>query len=183
MTESSTAIRKADSPLEKPSVLPQQLVAKTADGLPVYDWRLPLSHTAGALRAEAIAQINFGDASYAKHEVDLGRPISYCSCVETADGSEILYARRTGQPGLTRFVLGRSYDPTSIITVVLKRNNDDPSSLVVVTTYAGVLEPEPWESDATDRSVEFWSTHALCWNGHDIEPESLTLIPPSWAVC
>ena len=115
-------------------------------------------------------------------EVDFGRPIGESSCVPTGPEDEIVYARRRGRFGISRFVKNRQPEPCSAVTVVLKR--DFVSGVyVILTAYIGyTAPPEPWDDDATEESAEFWSSRALVWGVEPVDPGTETTISPPWKV-
>jgi hypothetical protein len=89
-------------------------------------------------------------------------------------GDEIVFAKRPGRFGLTRFVKNRKPEPCSKVVVILKKGNYD--EVVLVTAFVGHRpEPEPWDRNATAKSQAFWSTRALVWGSEPIVPGTETL--------
>lgn len=100
-------------------------------------------------------------------ELDFGHTIGKSIRVETGPDDEIVFARRPGRDGPTRFVLNREPEPTSKMVVILKRARD---GFVVITAWIGSkAEPEPWDRFATPRSKVFWSRNALVWGSVPVE--------------
>jgi hypothetical protein len=103
--------------------------------------------------------------------VDFGRPIGLQTCVPTSSGDDVVYARRIGRTtGCTRFVRGGRPSPCSTLRVVCRRTESGLAELK--TAYVGQPTPPEPGSDtarASDvafaESVEFWSRHALVWDG------------------
>ena len=100
-------------------------------------------------------------------EVDLDQIIGETVCVPTTDADEIVWAQRPKRFGLTRFVKNRTAEQCSKVVVILKKG--DRGDYVLITAFVGSRpEPEPWDRNATPKSVEFWSTHALVWGSEEI---------------
>lgn len=86
--------------------------------------------------------------------------------VETSPDDEIIFARRHGRKGLTRFVLNRKPEPTNQVTVVLKKIG--PVYMCITAWFGGPSEPEPWDKSATPNSLDYWNNHALIFNPDDV---------------
>lgn len=107
------------------------------------------------------------DASLHKREVFVSTDVA------THPGDQIVYAQRVGRAGLTRFVKNRAAEHCSSFVVVLKAG--DGGEFVCMTAYVGHrAEPEPWDEMATEKSVAFWSSHALLWGSEPIVPGTET---------
>lgn len=127
-----------------------------------------------ALLPVALGQIESQGREFFSTQVDFGRVIGKTICVETGPNDEIVFAQRRGRAGLSRFILNRHPTSTSSLVIILKKAEDD-NLYVIVTAFTGALpEPEPWDRNATERSREFWSTHALVWGVEKIVPGTLT---------
>lgn len=97
--------------------------------------------------------------------------------VRTKRDDEIVYAKRPGRAGPTRFVRDRAPEPSSQVTVVLAREHDD--TYHCLSAWIGrPSEPEPWDERATERSREFWAEHALIWGAEEVVPGTETTIRP-----
>ncbi len=133
------------------------------------------SHLHGTVRdflAEAFGKTECLGRDFIAEQVDLGRIIGHGGRVKTTDADDIVYARRYGRKGLSRFVLGRSPDPTCYVTIVLKRDGLSEDFLCLTAYVGPKSEPEPWDVHATPASLEFWQNHALIWDGEEIVPNS-----------
>ena len=133
--------------------------------------------TVHSLLGEALSRIHSEGRGSIVEEVDFGRVVGESICVETRKGDEIVFARRPRRAGLTRFVKNRQAEPTSRVSVVLFRLPNGNYELI--TAYVGALaEPEPWDDDATQKSLEFWLWHALCWGYEETVGGTETKICP-----
>ncbi len=155
-----------------------EVVGRTADGFTVWDRYNSHCHLERALLREALSRVEFGAAAFAKRMVEFERPVARNDCVATTDTDEIVYALRPNRHGYTRFVLGRGSEPTRTISLILKLKEADAKALVLISAYAGVAEPEPWDRHATPESAKFWETHALRWGCCEVSVESLRLRCP-----
>jgi hypothetical protein len=119
------------------------------------------------LLPEALGQIESQGRQYMVEEVDFGRPIGQTICVTTGPGDKVLFAQRPNRFGLSRFVLDREPERCSTVVVILKKA-ENQDVYVLITAFVGSKpEPEPWDRNATPRSRDFWSTHAMVWG---VEP-------------
>lgn len=124
------------------------------------------------LLAEALAQVRVvPDEQRIKQTIDLGRVIGACTRVETRAEDEIVFAQRPDRDGLTRFVKNRQPEPTTLLTISLRRTVQ--GDYEIRTAYLG--EPghiEPWAApkERYQDAVAFWSQHALCWGYEPIVP-------------
>ena len=97
------------------------------------------------------------------------KPVGYNECVETSDTDDVIYSRRMGRSGKTRFVLGRQPEPCNTVFIMLKAMPYTKGCFKIVTAYVGKKSGrEPWDEWADDSDNEFWKSHAL------ISPEPLT---------
>lgn len=154
------------------------LLGTLASGQSVFDRHD--SHLHGEivnLLSEAFGKIFLTGEQFSVQEVDLGRIVGETICVSTSVDDEIVFAKRPKRAGLTRFVKNRQPNPTSSVVVILKAM--DEGGYILITTFAGSRsEPEPWDRNATEKSVEFWNTHALLWGKEEIIPGTETSVCP-----
>lgn len=146
-----------------------EVLGSLSSGETVYD--RPRSHLhAGVceLLPEALATVDAGGEGFLVVECDFGRVIGQTSRVATHPGDTIVYAQRVGRRGLSRFVKNRHPEPCQRVTVVLKRDERD-AYYVLLSAWIGTrAEPEPWDANATERSVDFWNSQALVWGSEDV---------------
>lgn len=114
-----------------------------------------LSHTRSSGREMIIREFWF--------ETSVGNS----TCVSTRDEDEIVYARREGREGLTRFVKNRQPMPCRCVTVILRRRCDS-GAYEVMTAYIGQRAPREPCPKAGSEAFEFWSTHALVWGSEPV---------------
>lgn len=118
---------------------------------------------------------------FIEEEVSVKESIGNTQCVRTVDGDGIVFARRPGRKGLTRFVKNREPEDCDSVFVVLKKVRQH--RYVLLTGFTGCKpEPEPWDeqafsrakdpAEARKRSQEFWNQHALVYHESDIVPGS-----------
>lgn len=147
------------------------ILGALASGEMVYD--RPRSHLHAGVRrllSEALATVDANGQGFLVVECDLGRIIGQTNRVTTYPGDTIVYAQRVGRRGLSRFVKNRHSEPSRSVTVVLKRDERD-AYYVLLSAWIGTrAEPEPWDANATERSVTFWNSQALIWESEDVVP-------------
>lgn len=126
-----------------------------------------------ALLPAALDLIDSAGREFLVEEVDFGRPIGETTCVATAAGDQIVYAKRPRRFGLTRFVKNRRPESCDSIVVILKAG--DGGEYVLITAFVGHRpEPEPWDRNATTNSRAFWTSHALVWGSEPVVPGTET---------
>ena len=131
------------------------------------------------LLSEALATIAF-DGQFQVFQVDFHRVVGVSTRVETTDEDEIVWAirptniRKAARP-YTRFVKNRAPVPCESMVIILKKADDVPNTYVLVTAFIGTqAQPEPWDRNATEESLEFWSKNALVWGKEDVVLETVT---------
>ena len=150
-------------------------------------WELPGSHlkdhpTVLPVIPEALGKISSHDRETIVEEVDLGRVVGENLRVKTTDADEIVYARRPGRAGHTRFVKNRNPEPCAHVVVILHRLKG--GDYAIATAFIGTRCPaEPWDTRwATEESLPFWREHALVWGEAKVVPGTETTECP-WEVC
>lgn len=143
---------------------------KTKDGLRVVDrYNSHLHESVEAILPEGLAQIEVSGRKFIVQQIDFDRVVGQSVCVETSSQDEIIYAQRPKRWGLSRFVKNRKPEPCSSVVLILKTADGEANTMVLITAFIGTLsEPEPWDRNATERSVEFWSNHALLWDSEPV---------------
>ena len=112
-----------------------------------------------------------------RHEMKLKEMAGSSDIVETAATDEIVYAMRPLRQQYSRFVKGKTPQPTEYLVVDLRKAENDTYSLY--TVYAGRLTPSfPGGDFMPEQSKEFWSNHALVWGSQEIIPGTETTICP-----
>lgn len=160
---------------EEPDRYQEWLVgAKLADGSIVID-RIPSHIPRGDFGPVevALSKVMPDGRAFIEEEVLASGPIGTTKCIKTYEGDSIVFAQRFGRKGLTRFVKNRAPEPCSSVFVVLKRLK--VHRYLIITGFVGTRpEPEPWDETAfrhavdpnvsRQRSLEFWSKHALIYD-------------------
>lgn len=121
----------------------------------------------GQVLTDTIAQLDLKDhPEFTVQTITHEAVVGLSQGVETSPDDEIIFARRHGRKGLTRFVLNRKPEPTNQVTVVLKKIG--PVYMCMSAWFGGQAEPEPWDRNATEESDIFWKNHALIFNPDDV---------------
>lgn len=120
-----------------------------------------LHATVENLLPEALGRIDAQGRDFLVEEIDFGRLVGETTCVASGPDDVVVYAKRPRRFGLSRFVKNRRPEPCNTVVVILKAGD---CGYVLITAFVGRRpEPEPWDRNATPRSKEFWSSHALVW--------------------
>lgn len=143
-----------------------EMVADRSDGSHIHENARPLI-------LEALAMIDSEQKDFLVEEIDFGREIGKTVCVLTNENDQIVFARRPNRFGPTRFVIGREPEPCSSVVIILKRTEEQ--GYILLTAFIGrKAEPEPWDRNATEKSLAFWSNRALVWGTEPIIPDTET---------
>jgi hypothetical protein len=130
------------------------------------------------LLPEVLGQIYAQGRQFIHEEVDFGRIVGLSTCVVTGPGDEIVYAQRPGRRGPTRFVKNRQPEPSSAVTVILKKDDFEDYYVLITAFIGNKPEPEPWDRHATEKSRGFWASHALIWGSEPVVPGTETTVCP-----
>jgi hypothetical protein len=160
------------------------ILGTLASGEPVIDRKE--SHVAShkavqPLLAETLSRVDTRGRAEFCEEINFGRIMGETICVTTTsdgEGDEIVYAKRPGRRGLTRFVKNRQPEPTGSVTACFKGTTG--GAYLIMTAFIGSRAPaEPWDRRwATAESRTFWSSHALVWGKEETIPGTETTICP-----
>jgi len=126
------------------------------------------------LLPEALSRIVSGGRSFINEEVVFDRIIGETICVATGPGDQIVYAIRSGRAGHTRFVRNRKPEACASMVVVLKKAEESDQYILITAFIGRKAELEPWDKGATEKSLAFWSSHALIWGGEPVVPGTET---------
>jgi hypothetical protein len=108
---------------------------------------------------------------------DMGRSIGRSELVTTTDADHIFFARQTKTAGFTRFVKNRQSVPTQYVSMLLVR--DDEGDYELTNIWIGkIYPPMPDTTEAIDKSSDYWSRHAVVYNGQPIISSTLTKTCP-----
>lgn len=157
------------------------MLGRLADGTPVYDREdshLLAHEEARPWLEQALARLSvaeFTDGTWAG-VCDLGQVIGVTTCVAVGPADDVLYARRHGRQGWSRFVRGRTGEPCSTLKMVLRWHPEQKRAILRTAFVGQDSPPEPWSSgaqvspEAYLRSRHFWSEHALLWDDTTVDP-------------
>jgi len=150
-----------------------------ASGEPVVDRHNSHIHeSAAAFLPPALYRIDSRGRKFLIETVEFDFVVGETVCVATEPGDKIVYAQRPKRFGLTRFVKNRKPEPTNAVTIILKRDEFE-NYYVLITAWCGhKSEPEPWDRNATEKSVSFWNSHALIWGSEATIPGTETDVCP-----
>lgn len=138
------------------------------------------SHVHGDLknRLQMVAKrITCADREYFSEVIKFPTNIGKNNCVSVTWKDEILYAKRVGRKGFSKFVLNRTPVPTDSISIFLKRKQD--IYLIKSCFYGDVNSywiDEDVFSDST--STSFWENHAIVYGSEPIYEKTITYINP-----
>ena len=124
------------------------------------------------LTEEVIETLNLTDDTVVI-EQNMTRPVGYSERIKTAEDDTIFYARLTKNAPFTRFVKNRQTVATKYITMRLARDADGNYELRNV--WLGRTYPAlPGDPEETEASKDYWSTHAVVFNGQALIASTLT---------
>jgi hypothetical protein len=132
----------------------------------------------GGLLAEVLAKKEVdvyaeGDGDTMIFDMDLERPVGVSYQVPTDETDDIVYAVRKNRDTYMRFTRSRPPEPTSCVSVILKRETNSRYSLF--SGWVGPRTPAiPGTQHATPESFDFWTTHALVWGTQEVDEASIT---------
>lgn len=154
-------------------------LGSTRDGWTVFDRHNSHLHPGvQELLPAALGKINTKGRKFLVEEVVFDHIIGETVCVPTGSGDQIVFAQRPKRFGLTRFVVGKPAQPCQSIVVILKRREENDGYILITAFIGSKPEPEPWDRNATERSVKFWNTHALVWGSEPTIPGTETEVCP-----
>lgn len=157
------------------------LVGQSSDGYLVFDRPRSHHHLCTDLLLPVVRRARLGGEPFVKLLIPFEFEIGRSTCVSTDATDVIVYARRPGRAGPTRFVMNRQAVACSTAVAIFKRMQDSPNGYLLITAFVGEMpEPEPWDVNATPASGAFWANHALVWNSCEVLGETMTEICP-WA--
>ncbi|MFA5987051.1 MAG: hypothetical protein WC797_00140 [Candidatus Paceibacterota bacterium] len=126
------------------------------------------------LLAKALSTIRSNGEKFISTEVNFGRVIGKTNKVETGPDDEVIYAKRFGRRGHTRFVKNRKPEPCKTMAIVLARR-PHRTSYTIITAFIGHLGGgEPWDKHASSSSRAHWECHALVWGCEPTVPGTET---------
>lgn len=122
-----------------------------------------------------IEQISNSNENYIEKEFAFPNVIGKSDCVRTDEFDKIVYAKRKGREGNTRFVLNRYPEDCKTIFAAFKKIGNKYS---IMTIFIGKKAGrEPWDKNATKSDEIFWKNHALIFNEDLVETNSILEAP------
>ena len=146
----------------------KQFITKTKNGFDVFV-DTEASHAATHLKnhpelfeylKEILSQYEVKEDGI-RFETNLGKEVGKSDLVETKEGDEVFYAKRPNRDKYTRFVRGKDAEPTTFVTIELRKKNE--TEYDVYTVFIGGTVPTfPTDkNDANEVAREYWKHHAL----------------------
>jgi hypothetical protein len=126
----------------------------------------------------ALSKVESNGRKFIVEEIQMGRIIGETICVATKPGDQIVYAKRPKRFGLTRFVKNQKPELSSSVVTILKKAEEGDFFILITAFIGNIAEPEPWDRNATEKSRDFWETHALVWGYEEIVPGTETIECP-----
>jgi hypothetical protein len=138
------------------------------------------SHIHGDLnnRLQMVAKrISCSNRDYISEVIKFPTNIGKNNCVSVTWKDEVLYAKRLGRKGYSKFVLNRTPTPTDSISIYLKRKQD---IYLIKSCYYGDIKSVGVGEDidfANDTNL-FWENHAIVYGSEPIDQSTITYICP-----
>ncbi|MDQ5913442.1 MAG: hypothetical protein QG623_60 [Patescibacteria group bacterium] len=141
----------------------------------VYDRSIShLQDSAKDYTIESLSDISSEGSKTIEKEVVFKTSIGVSSLVVTGPDDDIVFARRLGRKGYSRFVRHRRGEESRTLYIKLSRIKNE-SAYILVTSFIGKkTPPEPQPNSRSDKLRSFWSNHALLFDPSSIIPETLT---------
>lgn len=106
-------------------------------------------------------------------ERDMGRVIGNTDIIETSDKDTIYYAQPNKMKVYSRFAKNRYPQPSHVLTIIVEQDND--GNYEVRDTWIGPSSPPfPGDVNETDKSKDYWQTHALVQDAQTIQSKTIT---------
>ena len=151
------------------------LITKTKNGFDVYV-DLVSSHAATHMKdhpylfelvKEIVSKYEV-TADALRFSTDMGRVVGMKDLVETQPSDAVFYAKRPNREKYTRFVHGKSPEPTPFVTIELRKVNEGEYDLF--TAFIGELTPSfpTGKDDQNQKNRDFWNSHALVVGNQEI---------------
>ena len=154
------------------------IIGFTEDDWTVFDRYNSHLHGVQSILPAALGKVKTKGRQFLVEEVVFDHVIGETVCVPTGSGDQIVYAKRPKRYGLTRFVVGKKPIPCQTAVVILKRREENDGYVLITAFIGSKPEPEPWDRNATEKSVKFWNSHALVWGSEPIIPGTKTEVCP-----
>lgn len=114
-----------------------------------------------------IENISNSVEDYIEIEHEYTNVIGKSECVPTNEDDKIIFRKRKGRKGNSRFVLNREAEDCKSIFAAFKKNEN---CYTIITIFIGKKAGrEPWDPLATSSDKVFWDKHALIYNEQILE--------------
>lgn len=154
-------------------------MGKTANGIYVFDkTSYSQLRPSQKLIQTALSKISFIN-DYEEITLDMGEIVGFSTCVQTTINDEIIFATRKDGKIIARFVKNRESEPTSLITIILKKEPlSNYSASIVSAWFGGNREKELGDRNITgdeeySKVITFWLEHALIYECHKAEIKTI----------
>lgn len=119
------------------------------------------------------------DQDLTQFHTDMGKPVGMTDLVVNNEGDVIIYAMRKNRTNYTPFNKSQPPQPSSLVTICIKRHEEDHSQeLFSAWVGPGDLPPMPGSDYEQPNSKEFWTIHSLAWGTQEIQPGTETSVCP-----
>lgn len=126
----------------------------------------------------ALGKIDALGRQYIREEVAFSKTIGKDHCVATRTKDKVLYAKRLGKSGPSRFVKNREPEDTNKFSVVLKQAPGYRQYVLVSAFFGRMTPPEVWDRYVFPESRRFWLTHAFIWGSEETHAGTETIFCP-----
>jgi len=130
-----------------------------------------------SLASEVISQSDI-EGDYMLFHTDMGKTVGKSDLVETKPGDTIVYAKRLNRKEFTVFNKSRKPEPSSLVTVAVKRRGDGSYELASTWVGPSDLPSFPGTERETPDSKKFWAQHSLAWGKQEVQPGTETTVCP-----
>ncbi len=125
---------------------------------------------------EIVGELTCNNQKTIVQEICFPYIIGKTKCVEITNSDKIVYARRIGRKGSTKFATNRICQPSDRVSIVIGKNRNHYE---ILTCYVGAKsEVEPFDGKATDDSFLFWTNHALVFGSEPIDQTTVSIDCP-----
>ena len=107
-------------------------------------------------------------------EQDMGRDVGYDPIVSTQPDDPVFYAQVLRDTTYTRFIKGSKPSTTSHVAIVLKRSEDGMAYELQDVRIGCLVPPRPGAANESSESKEYWSSHAVVYEGQILQPRTIT---------
>lgn len=107
-------------------------------------------------------------------EQDMGRDVGYDPVVRTQPEDAVFYAQALRDTTYTRFIKSNKAFSTSYVAVILRRSEDGKTYELQDVRIGRLVPPRPGAANEAPESKEYWSSHAVAYEGQVLQPRTIT---------